>query len=130
MKFYAVCQALDRHLNRYRIVFRREVPALAHIITGEADLKYDSLTVVPLGGQSEHGQVLWALVYGGEILLIDAGAAYPTADLPGVDLLLPNTNFLEANQDRILALVLTNGHEEHCCGVSYLLHHVNVPRIM
>jgi len=103
---------------------------LAHIVTGGADLKYDSLAVVPLGGQSEHGQVLWALIYAGEILLIDAGAAYPTSDLPGVDLLLPNTNFLEANQDRILALVLTNAHEEHCGGVSYLLHHLNIPRIM
>lgn len=85
---------------------------------------------MPLGGQSEHGQVLWALIYAGEILLIDAGAAYPTSDLPGVDLLLPNTNFLEANQERILALVLTNAHEEHCGGVSYLLHHLRIPRIM
>lgn len=103
---------------------------MAHIVTGGADLKYDSLAVVPLGGQSEHGQVLWALIYGGEILLIDAGAAYPTQDMPGVDLLLPNTNFLEANQDRIVALVLTNAHEEHCGAVSYLLHHLRIPRIM
>lgn len=103
---------------------------MSHIVTGGADLKYDSLAIVPLGGQSELGQVLWALIYGGEILLIDAGAAYPTSDLPGVDLLLPNTNFLEANQERILALVLTNAHEEHCGGVSYLLHHLKIPRIM
>ncbi|HEY9719269.1 MAG TPA: ribonuclease J [Trichormus sp.] len=103
---------------------------MAHIVTGGADLKYDSLAVVPLGGQSEHGQVLWAFIYAGEILLIDAGAAYPTSDLPGVDLLLPNTNFLEANQERILALVLTNAHEEHCGAVSYLLHHLTIPRIM
>lgn len=103
---------------------------MAPILTGSEELKYDSLAVIPLGGQSEHGQVLWALIYAGEILLVDAGAAYPTLDLPGVDLLLPNTNFLEINEERILALVLTNAHEEHCGGVSYLLHHVKIPRIM
>jgi ribonuclease J len=112
------------------LYFSERCKILAHIITGGADLKYDSLAVVPLGGQSEHGQVLWALIYAGQILLIDAGAAYPTADLPGVDLLLPNTNFLEANEERILALALTNAHEEHCGGVSYLLHHCRIPKIM
>ncbi len=104
--------------------------ALAHIVTGGADLKYDSLAVIPLGGQSEFGQVLWVFTYGGEILLVDAGAAYPSSDLPGVDLLLPNSNFLEANQERILALLLTNAHEEHCGAVSYLLHHLKIPKIM
>ncbi|HEY9788191.1 MAG TPA: ribonuclease J [Candidatus Obscuribacterales bacterium] len=103
---------------------------MAYIITGSADLKYDSLSVIPLGGQSELGQLLWLFTYGGEILIVDAGVAYPAEDLPGVDLLLPNTNFLEANQERILALLLTNGHEEHSGAVSYLLHHIKVPRIM
>ena len=94
------------------------------------DLKYDRLSIVPLGGQGELGQVLWMVSYAGEILLIDAGAAYPSEDMPGVDLLLPNTNFLEANQERIKALLLTNGHEEHSGGVSYLLQHLNIPRLM
>lgn len=94
------------------------------------DLKYDRLSIIPLGGQSELGQVLWMVSYAGEIILIDAGAAYPSEDMPGVDLLLPNTNFLEANQDRIKALLLTNGHEEHSGGVSYLLDHLNIPRVM
>lgn len=93
-------------------------------------MRYDSLAVIPLGGQSELGQLLWVFTYGGEILLVDAGAAYPAEDLPGVDLLLPNTNFLEANQDRILALLLTNGHEEHCGGATYLLNHLRIPRIL
>lgn len=94
------------------------------------ELKYDRLCLIPLGGQSEVGRCLWALCYAGEILLIDAGACYPGTDLPGVDLLLPNTSFLETNQEKISALVLTNGHEEHCGAVSYLLRHLKVPRIM
>jgi ribonuclease J len=103
---------------------------MAGIVTGEAEIKFDRLSVIPLGGQNEHGQVLWVVSYGGELLLIDAGAAYPGEDLPGVDLLLPNTNFLEANQERITALLLTNGHEEHCGAVTYLLNHLKIPRIM
>ena len=103
---------------------------MAHIATGSADIQYDSLAVIPLGGQSEFGQLLWVLCYGGEMIIIDAGAAYPAEDLPGVDLLLPNTNFLAANQERIVALLLTNGHEEHCGAVRYLLRHIDVKKIM
>ncbi len=93
-------------------------------------LSYNKLSVVPLGGQSEIGQVLWVVSFGSELLLIDAGASYPGEDLPGVDLLLPNTNFLEANAERILALLLTNGHEEHSGAVGYLLNHLKIPRIL
>ncbi|MDR3612290.1 MAG: ribonuclease J [Candidatus Obscuribacterales bacterium] len=107
-----------------------EEHTLAHIVTGGVELRNDRLTVIPLGGQSEIGQALWIIAYGGEMLLIDAGASYPSADLPGVDLLLPNTNFLEANQEKILGLLLTNAHEEHCGAVSYLLHHLKIPKIM
>jgi ribonuclease J len=103
---------------------------MAGIVTGSAEIKFDRLSVVALGGQGEHGQVLWVLSHGGDLLLIDAGAAYPSEGMPGVDLLLPNTNFLEANQDRILALLLTNGHEEHSGAVTYLLNHLKIPRIM
>lgn len=103
---------------------------MALIIDNATELKFDRLTLIPLGGQSEIGQVLWALSYGGEILLIDAGACYPPTDLPGVDLMLPNTNYLAANQDRITALLLTNGHEEHSGSVSYLLNRINIPRIL
>lgn len=103
---------------------------MAHIATGTADIQYDSLALIPLGGQNELGQLLWILSFGGEMILIDAGAAYPSEDLPGVDLLFPNTNFLEANQERILALLLTNGHEEHCGAVNYLLRHLAIPKVM
>lgn len=94
------------------------------------ELKYDRLCLIPLGGQSEIGRALWALCYAGEILLIDAGASYPGTTLPGVDLLLPNPSFLESNQERISALVLSNGAEEHSGAVPYLIQHLKIPRIM
>ncbi len=103
------------------------MPAQDNLIT-QIDLP--GLAVIPLGGQSELGQVLWVISYKDEILVIDAGASYPTSVLPGVDLLLPNTSFLEANQNRICAVLLTNANEEYSGAVSYLVQHIKVPKIM
>ena len=103
---------------------------MSDFITSFADFDPSCLYAIALGGQAEMGLVLWLFIHQGQILIVDAGASYPATELPGVDLFLPNINFLEANQDKIVALVLTNGHEEHCGAVSYLLSHVNVPRVM
>jgi len=103
---------------------------LPDYITSIDQLDEDTLHLVPLGGQSELGQVIWAFIYQSSILLVDAGATYPQKELPGVDLLLPNTNFLEANQKHIVGLALTNGHEEHVGAVAYLATHVQIPRVM
>lgn len=94
------------------------------------ELDWNNLSVLPLGGQGELGQVLWVVSYKGEMLVIDAGAAYPTRDLPGVDLLVPNTSFLKANEQRIRAVLLTNGNEEYSGAVPYLAKHITVPKIM
>lgn len=93
------------------------------------ELKPERVCLVPLGGQSEVGRALWAICHAGEILLIDAGASYPGPNLPGVDLLLPNTAFLEAYKERIVALVLTNGHEEHSGAVPFLLNRLHIKRM-
>lgn len=94
------------------------------------DLDYDALYVVPLGGQSEVGLVSWLFIHQGKLLIVDAGASYPAHKLPGVDLLLPSTAFLETNQENILALAMTNGHEEHSGAVAYICQHVKLPRIL
>lgn len=103
------------------------MPALEEFIT---ELDWNHLSVLPLGGQSELGQVLWVIAYQGDMIIIDAGAAYPTRDLPGVDLLVPNTNFLKANEHRIKAVLLTNGNEEYSGAVPYLAKHINMPKMM
>jgi len=103
---------------------------VSDFLTTWSELDYHALYAVPVGGQGELGQVMWLFIYKGEIIVVDAGAGYPARELPGVDLLLPNSAFLEANQDKITALLLTNGHEEHAGALTYLAHHVNLPRIM
>jgi ribonuclease J len=94
-----------------------------------SDLDFRGLYAIPVGGQSELGQAMWLFIHQGAILVVDAGAAYPAHELPGVDLLLPNTTFLEANQDKILALLVTNGHEGHAGAIAYLANHVRLPNI-
>lgn len=103
---------------------------MSDFLTTWPELDYQSLYAVPVGGQGELGQVMWLFIYQGEMIIVDAGASYPAKELPGVDLLLPNSSFLEANQDKITALLLTNGHEEHAGALTYLTHHVSIPRIM
>jgi len=103
---------------------------VSDFISSLADFDPNALYACPLGGQAEMGLVLWLFMHQGQILIVDAGASYPANELPGVDLFLPNSNFLEANEDKIVGLILTNGHEEHCGAVSYLLNHIKVPRIM
>lgn len=102
---------------------------MTEYIISWSDLDYRGLYAIPVGGQSELGQAMWLFIHQGAILVVDAGAAYPAHELPGVDLLLPNTTFLEANQDKILALLVTNGHEGHAGAIAYLANHVRLPNI-
>ncbi|MCA1583760.1 MAG: ribonuclease J [Acidobacteria bacterium] len=79
------------------------------------------LEVVPLGGLGEFGLNMMAISCGDTTIVIDAGAMFPEADLPGVDLIIPDLEYLEARRGQLKALVLTHGHEDHIGAVPYLL---------
>jgi ribonuclease J len=85
------------------------------------------LEIIPLGGIGEFGMNCMAVRYGDEMLILDAGMGFPEETAYGVDVCIPNFDFLEPYRDNITAIVLTHGHEDHLGALPYILKKFNVP---
>src|SRR6266550_7409114 len=88
-----------------------------------------NLRIIPLGGLGEVGKNMTVYELGDDILIVDAGLAFPRDEHLGVDLLLPDFSYLEDNRDKIRAVVLTHAHEDHVGALPYLLRTVGVPQV-
>ncbi len=80
-----------------------------------------------LGGMNEIGKNMTLYEYKNDMFIVDCGLAFPTAELPGVDLVIPDFTYAINNQDRIRGIIVTHGHEDHIGGLAYLLKKVNIP---
>src|ERR687893_1970422 len=89
----------------------------------------DTLRIVPLGGLGEVGKNMTAFEADGEVLVVDAGLAFPRDEHLGVDLILPDFSYLRERAGRIRAVVLTHGHEDHVGALPYLLREVPIPQV-
>ena len=85
------------------------------------------LRIIPLGGLNEIGKNMTVLEYGEDMIIVDCGLGFPDEDMPGVDLVIPDISYLEANKEKIRGLVLTHGHEDHIGAIPYVLRQIDLP---
>ena len=87
----------------------------------------EKFKIIPLGGLNEIGKNMTAYEYGGEIIVVDCGMAFPGDDMYGIDCVIPDVSYLVKHKNRIRGMFITHGHEDHIGAVPYILKKVNIP---
>ena len=89
--------------------------------------QYPKVRIIPLGGVDEIGKNMTAIEYEDDILVVDCGSIFPNDDMLGIDLVIPDASYLEANKARVRGYVFTHGHEDHIGATPYVLQQVPAP---
>lgn len=87
----------------------------------------NALKIITLGGVYEIGKNMTAFEYGNDIIVIECGLSFPEDDMLGVDLVIPDTTYLERNKNKVRGIIVTHGHEDHIGALPYVLRDINVP---
>ena len=87
------------------------------------------LKIIPLGGLGEVGRNMMILEYQGKILIIDIGFRFPEEDMPGIDYIIPNIDYLRGKEKNIVGALITHGHYDHIGAIPYVIQKLGNPRI-
>jgi len=87
----------------------------------------EKVRIIPLGGLGEVGKNMTVLEYGDDIIIVDVGVAFPDAEQPGVDLIIPDITYLKGKEDRIRGIFITHGHEDHIGALPFIYPHLRSP---
>ena len=87
----------------------------------------EKLKIIPLGGLNDIGKNMTAYEYGGEIVIVDCGMAFPGDDMYGIDCVIPDVSYLVKNHSRLRGMFITHGHEDHIGAIPYVLKQINTP---
>ena len=91
------------------------------------EVKRTAVKIIPLGGLNEIGKNMTVFECSNDMFILDCGLSFPDADMPGVDIVIPDFAYVERNREKVRGVVITHGHEDHIGGLAYLLKKVNVP---
>jgi ribonuclease J len=89
--------------------------------------KNDTIKIIALGGVGEIGKNMYVTEVDGDIFVVDAGLMFPEDEMLGIDLVIPDFSYLTSNRERVKAIFLTHGHEDHIGALTYVLRKINVP---
>ncbi len=106
---------------------RSTTPAKRRSSKAAKEVRKTPVRIIPLGGLHEIGKNMTVFECSNDMFILDCGLAFPDADMPGVDIVIPDFTYVERNRDKIRGVVITHGHEDHIGGLAYLLKKINVP---